>query len=129
LHTHFAAAGSPANIAVGQTLTATINFFARDGLGASTSRNFRVGLFRDPDGTQVAADGYNDAGGSGNPWANAQGYAAFFPLSTTPGTTQLFQIQKRTVTDGSQTSLLGAGAAYTAAPSGGGVVTAALNNL
>jgi hypothetical protein len=129
LHTHFAAAGSPVSIGVGQSLKATIEFYARDGLGTSTGRNFRVGLFRDPDGTQVAADGYNDGGGSGNPWQNAEGYATFFPLTTAPGSTQLFQILKRTVVDGTQTSLLGAAGAYTAGPSGGGLITAALNNL
>jgi hypothetical protein len=129
LITYFAGAGSPVSVPVGQALKATVSFFARDGLGTSVSRNFRVGLYRDPDGTQVAVDGFNDAGGSGNPWGNAEGYAGLFPLSTTAGTTQLFQIQKRTLVDGSQTSLMGAGAAYTAGPAGGGIVTAALNNL
>jgi hypothetical protein len=127
MHTHFAAAGSPVTVGVGEQLVATVQFYGRDGMTAATNRNFRVGLFYDPDGTQVTADNYNDSGNS--TWPNAQGYAAFFPLSTDPGTTQLFQIQKRTVTDGSVTSLLGSGGAYTAAPSGGGVVTAALDTL
>jgi hypothetical protein len=129
LHTYFAPVGNPVSVGVGEQLLAEIDFYARDGLGTSTSRNFRVGLFHDPDGTHVTTDGYNDAGGSGNPWANAEGYSAFFPLSSSPGTTNLFQIGKRTVTDGSQTSLMGAGAAWTQASAGGGVVTAALNNL
>jgi hypothetical protein len=127
IHTHFAPAGSPVTVGVGEQLLATVEFLGRDGMGTSVSRNFRAGLFRDPDGTQVTADGYNDSGNS--TWPNAEGYAAFFPLSTAPGSTQLFQIGKRTVTDGTQTSLLGAGGAYTQATSGGGVVTAALDTL
>jgi hypothetical protein len=126
LHTHFAPAASPVTIGVGQKLIASIDFLARDGIGTATNRNFRVGLFRDPDGTQVTADGYNDGGGTGSPWANAQGYASFFYLSTAPAGTNLFQHGKR---NGSSTSLLGAGGDYAQASSGGGAATAALDTL
>jgi PEP-CTERM motif len=113
LATYFAPNGSPIQLGVGEVLKATIDFVPKTMLYDVTSRNFRVGLFHDPTNSQISADGFNDAGGSGNPWEDAEGYAIFMPLTTgVSGNTGPFQINKRTVLSGN-TSLLGSGGAYT----------------
>lgn len=113
LATYFAPDGSPIQLAVGDVLKATIEFAPKTMLYDVTSRNFRVGLFHDLTNNQISADGFNDAGGSGDPWEDAEGYAIFMPLTTgVSGNTGPFQINKRTVLSGN-TSLLGSGSAYT----------------
>lgn len=130
LATYFAPNGSPVQLAVGDKLVASIDFIPKGAMTDTTSRNFRVGLFHDPTNNQISADGFNDGGGSGNPWADARGYAAFIPLTTGPTNVAApFQINKRTVVDGSQTSLMGAGGAYATTTAGGTPIAESLNTL
>ncbi|MBX3432549.1 MAG: PEP-CTERM sorting domain-containing protein [Pirellulales bacterium] len=117
LHTYFAPVGSPVSLAVGDMLTAKIDFVPKGTITDVSNRNFRFGLFYDPDG-QLPNDGLNDGGGSGSPWTNAEGYAVFMPIQNgATVSTAPTQIHKRT--NLTNTSLLGAGAAYTAATAGG----------
>ena len=120
---------NPITLAVGSTLTASVTFTPTGTLTvANTARNFRFGFFYDPTNPQVVADGANDGGGSGNPWADAKGYANFVALTDSSGAAAVpFQLGKRTVIDGTQTSLLGAGGAYTQATAGGTAVSEAIN--
>jgi hypothetical protein len=124
LHTYLAPQGSPASVNVGEQLIATIDFTTGT-LINSTSRNFRVGLFSHPSNVHVNVDGAGDTGGAGDPWNNAQGYAAFMFLTGSPGTTQLFQIGKRTASGSG--NLMGSTGDYTQAASGGGIAAAASN--
>lgn len=123
LHTYFAPDGSPATLNVGDKLITTIEFTSGT-LDNSTGRNFRVGLFSTP-AAHVTVDSTNDSGGAGNPWQSASGYAANFFLTSAPGTTQLFQIGKRTNIGGG--NLLGSTGDYAQNATGGGVVAAASN--
>ena len=127
LHTYFTPDGSPATLAVGEMLKATIEFVPRVNITSTTSRNFRVGLFHDPTGPRVLADSTNDAGGAGNPWQDSEGYAVFLPITPGPGNTSPFQINKRNIFTNS--SLLGSGTSYTTSPSDGDQIVWALDEL
>lgn len=118
--TYFTDNGSPISLGVGEQLVASVQFTPRGTVYDVTSRNFRMGLFYDPTDPQVVADGANDGGGGSSPWADSRGYAVQIPVTTgVSGNTAPFQIGKRTVVDGSVTSLLGSNSAYTSAASGG----------
>jgi hypothetical protein len=96
------------------TLTASTTF-SISGVGSSTSKTFRMGLFFDPSDPRVQSDANSDGGGSTAPWTDALGYFVQIPLSTSTTNTPI-QIGKRTT---SNTSLIGSGSAYTLAPTGG----------
>jgi hypothetical protein len=72
LITYFTPAAIPAQLDVGDVLTATIEFVPKTMIYNSNSRNLRLGLFYDPTGPRVAANGYNDPGG-GTTWGDAEG--------------------------------------------------------
>jgi len=110
-------------LGVGDVLTASVKFKLPQGATATTGKNFRVGLFFDPTDARVQVDTNSDGGGGTSPWADAVGYAVQLPLSTASGTNPLL-LEKRTV---SNTSLLGSGGAYTAAPTGGTAYSLAAN--
>jgi len=128
LATYFKPDGSPVQLAVGDYLKASVQYVPKGALYNTTSRNFRVGLFHDPTNAQISADGFNDAGGAGNPWEDARGYAAFMPLTMGPSNAAPFQINKRTTLSG-VTSLLGSGSAYTTGSSGGANVVSELDKV
>jgi hypothetical protein len=65
----------PLTLAVGQKLTASVSFIPRAELSEGTSRSFRIGMFHDPTSPRVEADVNSDAGGDGQPWSDAKGYA------------------------------------------------------
>jgi hypothetical protein len=111
-------------IDVGQRLCVTVDFSPETALYPSTSRNFRMGLFHDPDDERVSADGFNDSGAG--IWDNALGYAVQMPLSLSSTPPNPFNIVKR-LDNGNSTSLLGSNSAYFQTSSGGDPVTAVLN--
>jgi hypothetical protein len=124
LATYFTDAGSPQSIEVGNRLCVTVDFSPETALYPSTSRNFRMGIFHDPDDERVAADGFNDSGGS--IWGNALGYAVQMPISLSSTPPSPFNIVKR-LDNGASTSLLGSNSAYFQTSSGGDPVTGVLN--
>ena len=102
---------------VGDMLTASVSFELPEGAtSASTSKNFRLGLFHDPTDARVQADVNSDGGGSGSPWSDALGYNVQLPLNATSSGNNPLQIGKRTALN---SSLLGSSGAYTFAPTGG----------
>jgi hypothetical protein len=110
---------------VGDTLTASLTFILPNGAtSASTSKDFRFGLFLDPTDPRVQTDVNSDGGGGTNPWQDATGYALQMPLNGTATNASPFQIVKRTT---SNTSLLGSSGAFTNAPTGGSVYSNAAN--
>jgi len=109
----------------GDSLTASLSFTLPNGAtAASTSKDFRFGLFTDPTDARVQTDANSDGGGGTNPWADATGYAVQMPLNSTATNASPFQIVKRTT---SNTSLLGSSGAFTNAPTGGSVYSNAAN--
>lgn len=114
MHTYFTPAGAPVSLGVGQKLIATIDFIPEVAFVASTSRNFRLGLFYND--TQYAQDSVGDSG-IGDGWQDATGYAAQFGLSNTASVAYA-RVGKRTNLTGGY-SLLGTDAAYTWGANGG----------
>jgi hypothetical protein len=109
----------------GDTLKTSLTFTLPNGAtSASTSKDFRFGVFFDPTDPRVQTDVNSDGGGSTSPWADATGYALQMPLNGTATNSSPFQIVKRTA---SNTSLLGASGAFTNAPTGGSVYANAAN--
>jgi hypothetical protein len=111
---------SVTQLGVGQQLITSVSFQLKD-VGATTGKNFRVGLFFDPTDARVQSDTNSDGGGGTAPWTDATGYAVQFPLSSASNSNPL-QIGKRTV---SNSSLLGSGGAFTFASTGGGAYSMA----
>ena len=110
---------------VGDTLKASLTFTLPNGAtSASTSKDFRFGLFTDPTDPRVQTDVNSDGGGGTNPWQDETGYAVQMPLNGTATNASPFQIVKRTV---SNTSLLGSSGAFTNAPTGGAVYSNVAN--
>jgi hypothetical protein len=108
---------SVTQIGVGSRLTASTSFTLPQGAtAASTSKNFRVGLFFDPTDARVESDTNSDGGGGTAPWTDALGYAVQLPLNSSTSGNNPFQIGKRTA---SNSSLLGSSGAFTFAPTGG----------
>lgn len=121
LWTYFTASG-PVSLNVGETLIATIRFVPV-GIYATTSRNFRFGVYRDPDPRSLTADGIGDNGPTGDPNTNIEGYGVMIPITSSPGTTTPFRLVKRDPTK-NVSSLLGSDSAYNipSPTSAGGVV-------
>jgi hypothetical protein len=111
---------SVTQLGVGQQLITSIDF-QLEGVGATTGKNFRFGLFFDPTDARVQSDVNSDGGGGTAPWTDATGYAIQLPLSSASNSNPL-QIGKRTV---SNSSLLGSSGAFTFAPTGGGAYSMA----
>jgi hypothetical protein len=65
----------PVTLTVGQKLAVVVSFIPRGELSQTTSRSLRIGLFHDPTDPRVETDTNSDAGGSGEPWRDARGYA------------------------------------------------------
>jgi hypothetical protein len=108
---------SVTQLAPGEQLKAQMTFTLPLGASAaSTSKNFRMGLFWDPTDARVQTDANSDGGGAAAPWTDALGYNVQIPLNSTSSGTNPFQIGKRTT---SNSSLIGSGSAYTFAPTGG----------
>ena len=108
---------SVTQIGVGDKLIASMTFNLPDGAtAASTSKNFRVGLFFDPTDARVRSDTNSDGGGTTSPWQDGLGYLVQLPLNGTSSGNNPLQIGKRTT---SNTSLAGSSGAYTFAPTGG----------
>src|SRR5262245_16543208 len=60
---------------VGDTLTASLTLTLPNGAtSASTSKDFRFGLFLDPTDPRVQADVNSDGGGGTSPWQDETGY-------------------------------------------------------
>lgn len=113
------------HLSTGDTLIASLTFTLPNGAtSASTSKDFRFGVFFDPTDPRVQTDVNSDGGGSTSPWADATGYAVQMPLNGTATNSSPFQIVKRTT---SNTSLLGSSGAFTNAPTGGSVYSNAPN--
>lgn len=109
------------NLADNEYLKASMTFTPNGTIAASSSKAFRFGLFGD-DSARISADGFNDAGGSGNPWGNAYGYAVFLDIGSN-GTAAPLQLGKRNDTSGTVTSLMGTGSAFAPQLTGGDPVT------
>ncbi|HOK65437.1 MAG TPA: PEP-CTERM sorting domain-containing protein [Anaerohalosphaeraceae bacterium] len=124
MHTYFAPAGSPISLGVGQKLIATVDIIPEVAFVASTSRNFRFGLFYND--TQYAQDSVGDSGIS-NGWQDATGYAVQFGLSDTSSVAYA-RAGKRTNLTGGYT-LLGTDAAYTWGSNGGQAANLSLNTV
>jgi hypothetical protein len=124
MHTYFTPAGSPVSLSVGQKLIATIDFIPEVAFVASTSRNFRFGMFYND--AQYAADSVGDSG-TGNGWQDATGYAAQFGIMDT-ATVANSRVGKRTNLTGGY-SLLGTDAAYTWGSNGGQAANLSLNTV
>jgi hypothetical protein len=113
------------HLSTGDKLVASLTFTLPNGAtSASTSKDFRFGLFFDPTDPRVQTDVNSDGGGGTSPWADATGYALQMPLNGTATNASPFQIVKRTT---SNTSLLGSSGAFTNAPTGGSVYSNAAN--
>ena len=114
--TYYTAAGSPATLGLGQTLTTTI-VFTPTGVGAeNTSRGLRIGLYDFSGGTRVAADGYSTGTGTGAPGAGVTGYMLNMNFGSTFGVDAPLQIMERTAV--SSINLMGASGDYTTLSSG-----------
>lgn len=110
------------SVDVGNRLCVSVDFTPSTAIYPSTSRNFRMGLFHDPDDERVSADGFNDSGGG--IWDNAEGYAVQMPITLSSTPPNPFNIVKRV---GGSTSLLGSNSANFQTSSGGDPVTAVLD--
>ena len=118
--THFAPAGSPVDLAAGDTLKVTLSFRPENVPDMpSTSRGVRIGLlnFSEPGASQVSADGFSTGAGAGAPGANVTGYILNMNFAHTLIANPL-QIMKRT--DTATNNLMGALAVFTSLGSGGG---------
>lgn len=124
MHTYFAPAGSPVSLGVGEKLVASIDFIPEVAFVASTSRNFRMGLFYND--AQFAADGVGDSG-TGNSWTDATGYNATFGLSDTASVATARCGKRTNLTGG--LSLLGTDSAYTFAAGGTGAGNLSLDTV
>lgn len=117
--THFTPNGSPAALAIGDTLKATLMFIPSNVTASTTARGLRIGLlnFSEPGASRVAADGFSTGAGGGAPGTNVTGYI----LNMNFGETLIgnaLQIMKRT--DVTNINLMGALAVFTSLGSGGG---------
>jgi hypothetical protein len=112
-------------LSAGTSLVSSMSFTLPSGAtNASTSRNFRFGIYLDPTDSRVQSDTNSDGGGGTSPWADATGYIVQLPLNSDSSGTNPLQIGKRTT---SNTSLAGAGGAYAFAPNGGGTYSLGAN--
>jgi hypothetical protein len=105
------------SLGVGDSLKASISFTPTGVTSASTSREFRFGVFFDPTNARVQVDTNSDSGGGAAPWGDAVGYGVQLPLNATSSGTTPLQIGKRT--SSANTGLISSSASYTFAPSGG----------
>jgi len=122
----FTPAGSPVELALGETLKIAAKFIATNITTLpATSRGMRIGLFNfsEPGAAQVTADGFSTGAGGGAPGANVSGYILNMNFATIFTINNPLQIMKRT--DTANINLLGASAVYTALTSGGGLVETA----
>jgi hypothetical protein len=111
---------SVTQLSVGEQMITSVSFRLQ-GVGATTGKNFRFGLFFDPTDARVQGDVNSDGGGGTAPWTDATGYSIQLPLSSASNSNPL-QLGKRTV---SNSSLLGSSGAFTFAPTGGGAYSMA----
>jgi hypothetical protein len=116
--THFTPSGSPTELAIGDTLKATLVFIPSNVTAGSSGRGFRIGLFNfsEPGASRVSADGFSTGAGGGAPGTNVTGYM----LNMNFGQTLIgnpLQLMKRT--DYTNINLMGALAAFTSLGSGG----------
>jgi hypothetical protein len=119
--THFTPAGSPAELAVGETLKATLVFTPSNVTASTTtSRGLRIGLFNfsEPGAARVSGDGFSTGSGGGAPGQNVTGYMLNMNFAQPFTINNPLQIMKRT--DLATNNLMGASAVYTALTSGGG---------
>lgn len=128
LWTYFAAEDSPASLAVGDKIVATVDFTPSGLIGDTTGRGFRLGLFNDPTDDQLVADTNSDSGGG--IWEDSTGYGVQIALSdgneiTNPldGTTSILstniRLGKRV---GGSSSLMGSSGAYEFSSGGDNIV-------
>jgi hypothetical protein len=120
--THFAPAGSPAALAVGDTLKATLVFIPSNVTTSSgTTRGLRIGLFNfsEPGASRVSADGFSTGAGTGAPGTNVTGYILNMNFAETLIANPL-QIMKRSVLETNNLMGTTGGGVYTSLGSGGG---------
>jgi hypothetical protein len=121
--THFTPAGSPVDLAPGETLKLTLDFVPRgvstSNIMSSTTRGLRFGLFNfsEPGAARVTADGFSTGTGTGAPGTNVTGYMLNMNFSQTFTINNTLQLMKRT--DVTNISLMGATGAFTGLGSGG----------
>jgi len=102
----------PRQLAVGETLVASVSFIPRGSLAETTSRSFRVGVFCDPTDPRMEDDINDDGGGEGDPWSDAAGYAVQVLVTGGEASyTAPLDLGKRT--NQSSPSLLGTSGDYT----------------
>jgi hypothetical protein len=118
--THFTPAGTPAELAMGETLKVTMVFSASQvTTNPGTARGLRIGLFNfsEPGASRVSADGFSTGSGGGAPGTNVTGYMLNMNFAQSLVNSPL-QIMKRT--DLATNNLMGALAVYSSLGTGGG---------
>ena len=118
--THFTPNGSPATLAVGDTLKASLAFTVSNlATPAPTSRGFRIGLFNfsEPGAARATADGISTGAGAGAPGTNVTGYMLNMNFAESLVNNPM-QLMKRT--DLATNNLMGALAVFSSFGTGGG---------
>jgi len=119
--THFTPAGTPAELAMGDTLKVTLLFTAKEvgTVSPASSRGLRIGLFNfsEPGANRAGSDGFSTGSGGSAPGVNVTGYMLNMNFSQTLINNPL-QIMKRT--DLATNNLMGALAVYSSLGTGGG---------
>jgi hypothetical protein len=122
--THFTPAGSPVELAVGDTLKLTLDFVPRavttsNATHSTTTRGLRFGIFNfsDPGAARVTADGFSTAAGAGAPGTNVSGYMLNMNFGQVFTINSPLQLMKRT--DVTSSNLMGSTTIYSSLGSGG----------
>lgn len=121
--TYFTPAGSPAELALGETLRVSVTFSAsKVTLAPEISRGLRIGLFNfsEPGSTRVSDDGFSTGSGTAAPGANVSGYLLNLNVAQLFTVNSPLQIMKRV--DIANVNLMGASGVYSTLSSGGGDV-------
>lgn len=119
--THFTPAGSPAELAVGETLKVTFNFIPRIVATApGVQRGLRIGVFNfsGPGAARAMADGFSTGGGGGAPGLNVTGYMLNMNFAQAFTANNPLQLMKRI--DMTTNNLMGVTSAYASMGNGGG---------
>jgi hypothetical protein len=120
--THFAPAGPPTELALGETFRLTLVFTVSNvTLSPATSRGLRIGLFNfsEPGAVRVSGDGFSTGSGADAPGANVTGYMLNVNFAQAFTINNPLQIMKRT--DIASNNLMGASQVFASISSGGGL--------
>jgi hypothetical protein len=122
--THFTPAGSPVELAVGDTLKLSLDFIPRNVTASpATSRGLRIGLFNfsEPGAARVTGDAFSTGAGTGAPGTNVTGYMLNMNFAQSITINGPLQLMKRI--DLATNNLMGASATFVSLGSNGGGVS------